>query len=118
MDLNNTGYNGNRNLKRIGLPIEYAPDQIEEYVKCMNDPVYFIRTYCKVVSLDRGFVNFDLYDYQERFITAIHNNRKVAGMFSRQQGKCFEKGTTYTVRNKITGETQIVTAEEFHKKCS
>jgi hypothetical protein len=88
MDLNNnTGYNGNRNLKRIGLPIEYAPDQIEEYVKCMNDPVYFIRTYCKVVSLDRGFVNFDLYDYQERFITAIHNNRKVAGMFSRQQGK-------------------------------
>jgi len=87
MDLNNTGYNGNRNLKQVGLPIEFTAERLEEYIKCKNDPVYFIITYCKVVSLDRGFVNFDLYEYQQRFINAIHTNRKVAGMFSRQQGK-------------------------------
>ena len=37
-------YNNNANLKASGVPVQYTPEQIEEYIKCKNDPVYFIDT--------------------------------------------------------------------------
>jgi hypothetical protein len=114
---NNNGYNGNKSLKNIGLSIHYEPAQIEEYIKCKKDPIYFIKNYCKVVSLDKGFVNFNLYEYQERFLNTVHDNRKVAGMLSRQMGKCVGKDSIYCIRNKITGEILNVAAEEFHNIC-
>ena len=37
-----TGYLGNPNLKRANVQIEFTPEQIEQYARCMKDPVYFI----------------------------------------------------------------------------
>lgn len=78
---------GNPNLKKVGTVVDYSEDQIAELRKCINDPKYFIRTYCKIVSLDRGLVPFKLFPYQERFIDAMHENRKVISMQPRQSGK-------------------------------
>ena len=47
----------------------------EEYIKCANDPVYFCCKYVKVKTLDKGVMPFKLYDYQERFVKTIHENR-------------------------------------------
>jgi hypothetical protein len=58
---------------------------------------------------------FKLYECQKKKLDIIHNNRKVILMEGRQQGKCHFKNTKYKVRNKNTGETLYVTAEEFHK---
>lgn len=80
-------YNGNKNLKAPGVNIEFTPEQLDEYIKCSNDPIYFIRTYVKVVHVDRGTVPFALYDYQERIIRAYHENRKVIVLAPRQMGK-------------------------------
>ena len=80
-------YQANQNLKNIGVSIEYTSDQVDEYVKCKLDPIYFIQKYIKIISLDRGLINFELYDYQIRFIKTIHNERRVLGMFPRQHGK-------------------------------
>ena len=40
-----TNYLGNQNLKRSGVNIGWDAEQIQEYIKCSEDPVYFIKTY-------------------------------------------------------------------------
>jgi hypothetical protein len=55
-------YNGNPNLKQIGTVVSYTSDQVREIMKCISDPIYFIETYCKIVSLDKGLIPFKLYD--------------------------------------------------------
>lgn len=80
-------YNANPLLKSAGVPIEFTPHQLDEYVKCKQDPIYFISNYCKIISLDRGLIPFELFPYQERFIRSLHENRMVISMQSRQMGK-------------------------------
>jgi hypothetical protein len=80
-------YLGNPNLKGPGVKIEFTKEQVEEYVKCANDPVYFTKNYIKIVTLDKGLVPFELYDYQEDIIDKIHNNRYVIAKLPRQSGK-------------------------------
>lgn len=80
-------YNANSNLKAAGVNVPFTEEQIEEYVKCSQDPVYFINNYCKIVTLDFGIQPFKLYDCQTEKINIIHTNRKVILMEGRQQGK-------------------------------
>jgi len=80
-------YNGNPNLKQIGTVINYTPEQVQEIIKCSRDPIYFIETYCMIVSLDQGLVHFKLYECQKEKVDIILNNRKVILMEGRQQGK-------------------------------
>ena len=80
-------YNGNVAIKNCGVPVEFTEEQLDEYIKCKQDPIYFITTYLKTVSLDDGLVDFKLYPYQIKFIEAIHNNRRVISMQPRQSGK-------------------------------
>lgn len=82
-----TAYLGNQNLKKIGVPISFTEDQILEYKKCLDDPVYFIDNYCYIVTLDHGIQPFKLYECQKKKINLIHENRKVILMEGRQQGK-------------------------------
>lgn len=82
-----TFYNSNPNLKSSGVPIAFTPEETSEYVKCLNDPIYFIRNYVKIISLDRGMVPFELFEYQERFIRSLHDNRMVVTIMPRQSGK-------------------------------
>ena len=89
MSLNNSnqGYRNNPKLKPPGIDIQYTKEQLEEYVKCANDPVYFCSKYVKVKTLDKGIMPFKLYDYQEEFIKEIHKNRFVISKWPRQSGK-------------------------------
>lgn len=77
----NAGYLGNPNLKPEGQTVNFTKEQIEEYIKCAKDPVYFIQKYIKVVSLDKGLVPFHLFDYQEDMINKIHDNRFIIAIF-------------------------------------
>jgi phage terminase large subunit-like protein len=80
-------YNANTALKAAGVKISFTPEQVQEYVKCANDPIYFIENYCKIVSLDDGVVSFKPFPYQKRIIDALHHNKKVIGRLFRQSGK-------------------------------
>lgn len=80
-------YKGNPNIKGVGVKQNFTPTQLQEYLRCASDPVYFIKTYVKIVSIDEGFVPFDLYPYQERLINTFHNNRFVIAKIGRQSGK-------------------------------
>jgi hypothetical protein len=85
--MSDISYLGNVNLKKIGTPISFTEEQIQEYYKCSQDPVYFIDNYCMIVTLDHGIQPFKLYDCQKTKIKLIHDNRKVILMEGRQQGK-------------------------------
>lgn len=80
-------YNSNPNLKAIGVDIPFTQEDVKEYIKCSQDPVYFVDNYCYIVTLDHGIQQFKLYDCQKEKIQTIHDNRKVIIMEGRQQGK-------------------------------
>lgn len=108
-----TGYNGNPLISKADTTHAWTPEMIEEYQKCMDDPVYFIKTYAKIISIDDGLIPFDLYDYQEDIVGAYPDNRNMMLNQSRQSGKCQTMDTMMNLRNKETGEIIQVTAEEF-----
>ena len=83
----NQGYRNNPKLKLPGVEMQYTKEQFDEYIKCANDPVYFCEKYIKVKTLDKGVVPFKLYEYQKKFIQALHQNRFVISKWPRQCGK-------------------------------
>lgn len=82
-----TSYHGNPNLKSIGHHHDFTPEQIQSYLKCKKDPIYFIENYVQIITLDRGLQPFKLYECQKKKVDLILNNRKVILMEGRQQGK-------------------------------
>ena len=83
----NDFYLGNPNVKRDGVIQGWTEETIQEYMKCMQDPAYFARTYCKIISLDKGLVNFKLYPYQEKMFQHFNDNRFSIVLACRQSGK-------------------------------
>ena len=81
------GYNGNPLLKKTRKQINWTPDQLQEWMKCSQDPVYFAEKYYKIVSLDEGFITIKLFDFQKDIVRAITDHRRVAVNTSRQAGK-------------------------------
>ena len=80
-------YLGNPNLKRINMQLSLTEDQVREYVKCANDPLYFIENYVKIITLDKGFVQIKLYPFQKEAVKDINDNRRVIVKAGRQVGK-------------------------------
>lgn len=80
-------YHNNPNLKASGVEIEWTEEQAAEYVKCMEDPIHFIKTYMKIVNVDKGLVNFELYPFQEKMIRSFHEERFTICKIGRQSGK-------------------------------
>ncbi len=83
----NEHYLGNPNLKAKGVDVEFTKEQVAEYLRCGQDPIYFIKKYVQIVHLDRGLIPFELYDFQEDIVTKIHDNRFVICKLPRQSGK-------------------------------
>jgi len=80
-------YLGNPNLKKANTPVEFTEENIIEFVRCKNDPVYFAENYVKIVSLDEGLVPFKPYDFQRKLISNFHENRFNICKMPRQTGK-------------------------------
>lgn len=83
----NDTYLGNINVKRDGVVTQFAQHEIQEYLKCMQDPTYFAKKYCKVISLDKGLVPFNLYPYQEKMFNQFNSYRFNIVLACRQSGK-------------------------------
>ena len=80
-------YLGNPNVKRDGVLQKWTPELLQEYKKCMDDPVYFAEEYVKVISLDQGLVSFKLYPYQRTMFEHFKENRFSVVLACRQSGK-------------------------------
>ena len=80
-------YLGNPNLKKANTPIEFTEENVIEFMRCKDDPVYFAKRYIKIVSLDEGLVPFNLYPFQEKLVRNFHENRFNICKMPRQTGK-------------------------------
>ena len=86
--INNTkGYNGNVLLKRANQQIEWTEDLVQEWVKCAEDPLYFIKTYMKIITLNEGLQTYQPWPYQEEMIKKFVDNRYTIVTTARQAGK-------------------------------
>jgi len=80
-------YLGNPLLKKSNVPVEWTKEQILEYQKCMEDPLHFIQSYIRIVSLDEGLVPFTMFPFQKDMVGTIHSNRFTICRMPRQSGK-------------------------------
>lgn len=80
-------YLGNPKLKRVNMSMQLTEDQVREYVKCAQNPEYFIENYVKIITLDKGFIQISLYPFQKNVVSDINNNRRVIVKAGRQVGK-------------------------------
>jgi hypothetical protein len=80
-------YKGSPNLKAANVEMSFTPEQVQEWIKCADDPVYFTKNYIKIVSLDEGLVPFKMWDFQEDMINRFHTNRFNIAKLPRQTGK-------------------------------
>ncbi len=81
------GYSYNPLVKKDGVDHNWTEHEIHEYAKCMKDPTYFARNYIKIISLDKGLVPFNLYDYQNEMFNHFNDNRFSVVLACRQSGK-------------------------------
>lgn len=82
-----TTYNNNPKLKAAHNKISFTQAQMEEYIRCATDVIYFCENYVKVVSLDEGVVPFKMWDFQKRMVESYTKNRFNITMCPRQVGK-------------------------------
>lgn len=74
-------------LRRAGHIPPYTEKQKREWIKCAQDPIYFIEKYWKITHPDRGLIYFPLRPFQKDAIRAYTDHRMVAMLCSRQVGK-------------------------------
>lgn len=84
-------YLGNKNLRGEGEQVLMSEWEIQEYIKCKNDIIYFAENYYYIQTIDDGKVKMKLWDYQKQLLKAFdtppNNKRHVVVCASRQCGK-------------------------------
>ena len=83
----NENYLGNPNIKKDGITSNFTKEQVLEYAKCMKDPIYFVERYAKIISLDKGLVDFKLYPYQQKMFKQFESHRFNVVLACRHSGK-------------------------------
>nr|QMP82952.1 MAG: hypothetical protein [Caudoviricetes sp.] len=101
------GYRSNPALKRTGIQLNFTQEQVEEYIKCASDPVYFVENYVKIINVDEGVIPFKLYGFQKDMIRTIHENRRVVGRIGRQSGKS-QTTIAYILWSSLFNDTQNI----------
>lgn len=83
----NPFYENNMKLLKGDLVFQRTQEEINEWVKCKNDIVYFAEKYCKLMTPE-GIKNVNLRDYQKRYLKHLEENRLSIYLACRQCGKC------------------------------
>ncbi|NDB59592.1 terminase, partial [bacterium] len=80
-------YQNNPNLPNEQYRHSFTQKELDEYLKCADDPVYFAKKYIKIINVDRGLIPFDMWDFQEKMLSTFHDNRFSICKLPRQVGK-------------------------------
>ena len=106
MDARDT-YRDNPLLKKAGVKVNFTKKQVEEYIKCARDPVYFAENYVTIVNVDRGLMKFEMWPFQKEMIRTYHENRFSITKCPRQVGKT-TTSVAYLLWLTLFSETQNV----------
>lgn len=84
-------YKGDSTLRSIDEAVELEQWQIEEYIRCKKDIIYFAEKYFKIINIDEGEITIQLREYQKKILKAFFepqdNKRHCAVLAGRQVGK-------------------------------
>ena len=58
----------------------------KEYVKCAQDPAYFMKKYCMIQHPIQGKIPFELYDFQNKIVNEFQEHRMNVILKARQLG--------------------------------
>ena len=107
----------NEALKAPNVVEKVTPDErnfrIQEITRCMADPIYFAEKYFTIISPKKGKHIIEMYPKQKDLVRTMVDKNRIIALASRQVGKCVFSESKIKVRNKTTGEIQILTIEEF-----
>ena len=85
--MENKTYLGNPNLKAANQKTKFTKKQVEEFIRCQDNPVYFIENYLQIVTLDHGLQPFKMFNFQKEMVDTFHSNRFSICKLPRQSGK-------------------------------
>lgn len=72
--------------RRAGINYVMTDEELIEWAKCYNDPVYFVEKYCKTVINGEKIDHIKLRDYQKEIIDFFEKHRFPIYFHSRQMG--------------------------------
>ena len=82
----NPFYENNTKLLKGDLVFDRTEDEIEEWLRCKNDIIYFVEKYCQLMTPE-GIKNVKLRDYQKKYLKHLIDNRLSIYLACRQCGK-------------------------------
>ena len=82
----NPFYENNTKILKGDLVFQRTPEEEAEFLKCMNDIVYFANTYCKLMTPE-GIKNVEMRDYQIEYLKHLTNHQLSILLAARQIGK-------------------------------
>ena len=83
----NPFYENNTKLLKGDLVFDRTHEEIQEWLRCKNDIIYFVEKYCKLMTPE-GIKNVKLRDYQQNYLNHLMNHRLSIYLACRQCGKC------------------------------
>lgn len=83
----NPFYENNTKLLKGDLVFQRTQEEIDEWLRCKNDIVYFVEKYCKLMTPE-GIQHVELRDYQVNYLKHLEKNRLSIMLSARQAGKC------------------------------
>lgn len=83
----NPFYENNTKLLKGDLVYQRTDEEIEEWLRCKNDIIYFVEKYCKLMTPE-GVQYVKMRDYQKNYLNHLMNNRLSIYLACRQCGKC------------------------------
>lgn len=84
--VSNPFYENNTRLLKGDLVYERTDEEIDEWIKCKNDIIYFVEKYCKLMTPE-GIKNVKLREYQQHYLKHLMENRLSIYLACRQCGK-------------------------------
>lgn len=83
----NPFYENNTKLLKGDLVFQRTQEEIDEWLKCKNDIIYFVEKYCKLMTPE-GIKHVKMRDYQKKYLNHLMDNRLSIYLACRQCGKC------------------------------
>jgi hypothetical protein len=81
---------------RPDLVYKRTKEELDDYIHCMNDPIYFASK-CYLMT-PTGLHQVELRDYQKEYINMMKDNRFTLMLSCRQSGKCLTYFNTIKIK--------------------
>lgn len=83
----NPFYEYNTKILKGDLVFRRTPEEEQEFLKCMNDIVYFANEYCKLMTPE-GIKKVSMREYQRDYLKHLSEHQLSIFLSARQSGKC------------------------------